>query len=150
MGIELPVVRSVPNEPCPPHYYRVEIPCPGADAWLNANDVAGAAPKGWWHWRASLVASWRDAAGWYTRAARVPKLHRVHIVAELRFTDRRRRDPCNYYPTVKACVDGLVDVGVLHDDSADYVLGPDMRLGTTALRGGVILHIWPTENLEAA
>jgi hypothetical protein len=101
--------------------WRVEIPAPAP--WLNANsrrDRRGQTP----HRRA-----WRDAAHVHARAARLPKLGQAHITAVLHFRDRRRRDPHNFYPTIKAVVDGLVDYGMLDDDSAEYLVGPDIRLG---------------------
>lgn len=119
-----------------PYVVAVAVPVAG---WLNANDRK--------HWRvkAALTADWRLRAGWEAVRAKVPPLPRAHIVAELRFADRRRRDPANWHPTVKACVDGLVDVGVLPDDNAKHLLGPDLRLGPAvgAGRGAVVLHIWP-------
>lgn len=86
---------------------------------------------------------WRDAANVYARAARLPKLGRAHITAELRFRDRRRRDSHNYYPTLKAVIDGLVDYGLLDDDSSEYLVGPDIRLGpvTTTAIGELVLTI---------
>jgi hypothetical protein len=73
--------------------------------------------------------AWRDAGNVHAQQARLPRLPSAHIVAELRFTDRRRRDPHNFMPTIKAVVDGLVDYGLLPDDSAAYLVGPDVRLG---------------------
>lgn len=35
--------------------------------------------------------------------------------------DNRRRDPSNLMPTQKACLDGLVDYGLVPDDSMEYV-----------------------------
>jgi Holliday junction resolvase RusA-like endonuclease len=45
-----------------------------------------------------------------------------HIEVELPF-DRSssNRDPSNFFPAVKAIVDGLVDAGLWADDTADYV-----------------------------
>lgn len=91
--------------------------------WLNANDRVDRR-RGTPERRL-----WRDAAATYARAGKLPVLGRCHMTAELRFTDRRRRDPHNYYPTVKAVVDGLVDYGLLPDDSSQYLIGPDIRLG---------------------
>jgi crossover junction endodeoxyribonuclease RusA len=36
-------------------------------------------------------------------------------------TTNRRRDPHNYYPTVKPIVDGLTDAGFWVDDTPEYV-----------------------------
>lgn len=112
---------------------------PAATGWLTAND------RGHWTKHAGLIAQWRQHAGWAARRAKLPKLDRVYILAELRFRDRRRRDPANWYPTVKASVDGLCDVGVLPGDWSHHVIGPDLRLGPIAHIGiGVLLlHLWP-------
>jgi len=101
--------------------WTVEIPAPAP--WLNANqrtDLRAQTPQ---------RRAWRDAAHVWAQAARLPGLGRAHLIATLHFTDRRRRDTHNYYPTIKACVDGLIDYGLLPDDSAQYLTGPDLRLG---------------------
>ena len=51
------------------------------------------------------------------RAARVPKLERVRIELHYVPRDERRRDPLNISPTLKACEDGIVDAGVIPDDT---------------------------------
>jgi hypothetical protein len=96
--------------------------------WLNLND------RGHWAQRARRIADWRSAAAWRARAAKVPRLERAKVVAYVLVPDRRRRDPHNWTPTAKACIDGLVDVGVLVDDSARYLDGPDMRLRVEVVR----------------
>ena len=35
--------------------------------------------------------------------------------------DRLRRDQDNLVPTLKPCIDGLVDAGVIPDDTPEYV-----------------------------
>ncbi len=96
---------------------------PRADDWLNANR------REHYMRHAAAVAEWRKAAHWAARAVKLPKLHKAQIIATLHFGDRRRRDPHNYYPTLKAIVDGLVDYGLLDDDSHQYLIGPDIRMG---------------------
>ena len=113
--------------------WSLTIPAPAP--WLNANgrtDRRRQTPD---------RRAWRDAAHVYARQAKLPQLGKAHILAELHFTDRRRRDPHNYFPTVKACVDGLVDYGLLPDDSSQFLVGPDIRLGTPASRGLLVLTI---------
>ena len=61
------------------------------------------------------------------RFSHAPSLERARLVVEIAFPDRRRRDPHNYMATVKPIVDGLVDAGVLPDDDAKHLLGPDLR-----------------------
>ncbi len=41
----------------------------------------------------------------------------VAVDVQLTFGRRSRRDSPNWYPTIKAAIDGLVDAGVLPDDS---------------------------------
>jgi hypothetical protein len=71
----------------------------------------------------------REKTGWTVFAAKVPKLQRAHILVELRFWEARRRDPANWAPSIKAAIDGVVDAGVLEDDDATHLDGPDIRLG---------------------
>jgi crossover junction endodeoxyribonuclease RusA len=121
--------------------WTVTIPAPVR--WLNANDRAHRLG------RSPLVREWRNAAHVYARQAKLPLLGKAHITATLRFCDKRRRDPHNYYPTVKAAVDGLVDYGLLPDDSSEFLIGPDIRLGeplvtkgrSFGLRGELVLTI---------
>ena len=40
-----------------------------------------------------------------------------------------RYDPGNYYPTAKAILDGIVDAGILPDDSHEYLDGPHLHHG---------------------
>lgn len=123
------------------------LPISNIAGWITANDRAGG---NLYHARRRLIQAWRMSGEHHARDARLPRLERAHIVAELCFTDKRRRDPANWYPTVKAAVDGLVDAGVLRDDSTEYLVGPDMRLGPPVPRsngrkqgGGVlVLHIF--------
>lgn len=52
---------------------------------------------------------------------------RAHLTVYIAWPDRRRRDAHNVMPTIKGLVDGMVDFGVLPDDSDDYLIGPDLR-----------------------
>lgn len=113
--------------------WTVVMPC--GIQLLNANDRR--------HWRAKarITANLRTTAAWSARVAHVPHINRAHILAVIEPPDRRRRDPANAYPSVKACVDGLVDAGVLPDDDAAHLDGPDMRLGEVHPGGRIVLHI---------
>lgn len=79
--------------------------------------------------KARLMKAIRDAALRLARAQNIPRVEHARIVGELRFPDRRRRDPANWADSAKAAVDGLVSAGVLPDDDATHLIGPDMRLG---------------------
>ncbi len=76
------------------------------------------------HWRAKAkdVAAVRAAANRLAREAHIPALEQ--IIVELHYSprDRRRRDALNLVATLKPCEDGLVDAGVVPDDTAEYVI----------------------------
>jgi crossover junction endodeoxyribonuclease RusA len=104
---------------------------------LNTNDRAG-------HWgrRKRLTGDLRAAAGWLAKQQKVPHLERARILGIYEPPDRRRRDPANYYPSFKACIDGICDdAGVLSDDDAEHLDGPDMRLGPVHPKGRIVLII---------
>lgn len=115
--------------------WTVELPA-GMEL-LNSNDRSG-------HWgrRQRLTDELRVTAGWLAKQQKIPRLKRAHILGVYQPPDRRKRDPANYYPSFKACVDGIVtDAGVLPGDDAVYLDGPDMRLGEPFPRGRLVLHI---------
>lgn len=130
----------LPEEGDPPRHYRLEIARLGK-SWLDAN-----ADRRLHHYaRARKIRAWRDITAWRSRG--MPTMPPCRIVCELRFPDRRLRDPGNWYPTAKACLDGLRDSGVLVDDDAAHVIGPDMRLGPVVhrMQQAIVIHIWPLE-----
>lgn len=92
----------------------------------------------------------RDARTWRI-AARVnahltipqPRTHPPCTVAiDLPVADKRRRDPHNYYPTVKHIIDGLVDAGIWPDDTPEWVttVEPTLKVG-----GPVVVTLTPRE-----
>lgn len=99
--------------------YVVEFPQP--DKPMNLNDRL--------HWaqRAKRSAAWRHAA----HAATVDAVNRHALPTGLPFIMVRlvlpvrsvnvRRDPHNFFATVKPCVDALVDAGVVADDDSSHV-----------------------------
>jgi crossover junction endodeoxyribonuclease RusA len=118
--------------------FTLTIPAPAI--WLNANqrtDLRRQTPD---------RRAWRDAGRVYAMQAKLPKLQRAHLLAELRFSDERRRDVHNLYPSIKALVDGLIDYGLLPDDSHHYLVGPDLRYGPRVPKrvGGVSGEVFLT------
>jgi crossover junction endodeoxyribonuclease RusA len=102
--------------------WRLLIPAPVA--WINAND------RGHWRPRAALTAEWRRAGAIHARKAKLARIAApVAITAFVHRLDNRRADAQNVYPTAKAVIDGLVDHGVLDDDSNKYVTAVIMRPG---------------------
>ena len=113
--------------------YRVEIPAP-CD-WINSNHRTHRMVE------ARRVSAWRAAA----RDAVNPLISGfdspAHITATIHKTRAGRWDAGNLYPTAKAIVDGLVDAGILVDDSNEYVIGPDMRAGEKRDTASVVIEI---------
>lgn len=89
------------------------------------------------HWaaKAKLTRAWREAAGFTAtalgfgpRRGRVVHLPRSIVVLDLPVRSINvRRDPHNWFPTVKAVVDGLVDAGLWPDDTSEYVITTEPR-----------------------
>lgn len=77
---------------------------------------------------AKLTKSWRQAAEAASKHIG-PLNWPVQITAYIWKPRANRYDPGNIYPTAKACLDGLVDAGLLPDDDHKHVLGPDLRHG---------------------
>lgn len=105
---------------------------PKAAATRTIRDTAHLAAKGNLALRRAMLA-----------ARGGPVMERAHVLAVLHPTDRRRRDPANVYPAVKAALDGIVDAGVLADDDSTRVIGPDMRLGPTVRGSQLVLWLRP-------
>lgn len=79
-----------------------------------------------WTWTSKRKRAWREAA-YYTAlqwqgSPSNRLLEGTHLVS-FRFpmATNRRRDPHNYYPTIKPIIDGLTDAGLWPDDTSEYV-----------------------------
>lgn len=94
-------------------------PCP----LMSMNDRA--------HWsvRAREARQWRNATHIAARHAintSAPGFNPIPlppsiVTVVLPVPDRRRRDPHNYFATVKPIIDGLVDAGLWPDDTPEWV-----------------------------
>ena len=101
-------------------------PAGGARSWtlhLPALPYVTSNTRGHWSDRAACNAEWRKATGQIAgQQLRIPPCRRIRVELIYWPPDRRRRDPDNLVTGVlKPIVDGLVDVGVIPDDTADYV-----------------------------
>ena len=91
---------------------------------------------------ARLTRDWRLRAAILSR--KTQPIPHAHVTYWIHATTNRRRDVANYYPTVKACLDGIVDSNVLPDDSDQYVVGPDPRPGDIRNDFTVVITLDPT------
>ena len=105
------------------------------------------------HWsvRARLARDWRLAAQVAARNARnsgqlAHAVQRVDlrlppsvISIVLPVRDSRRRDPHNYFSTVKPIVDGLVDAGLWPDDTPEWVTTTEPTLSRTTTDVHIII-----------
>jgi len=106
-----------------------------------------------WHRRARLTRIWRTTTALHAhrvlgpgRAARAQPACYVRVTFPV--TVNRVRDSDGPAPTVKACVDGLVDAGCWPDDTPEYVetLGSRFDKGASL----VVVELIPmAENLPA-
>lgn len=91
------------------------------------------------HWaqRSARTRNLRQIA--YLRGRGAVPMQRARLTVEIGWPDKRRRDAHNLMPTLKACIDGFVDAGVLPDDSDAHLVGPDLRPYVAGIKGAVHL-----------
>ena len=94
---------------------------PNLPTW-TAND------RGHWSQRAETVAWWRSLTAQAARKAQLPTLGRVAVTLAMTPADRRRRDPDGLAGALKPALDGLVDAGVIADDSWRQVASVTLRI----------------------
>ena len=108
-------MSTLPERPSPPDADEWVLELPFTTP-LSLNDRTP------WPVKAKATKAWRDAAHWLARSVGVPKSHSYGVSIQLYYTprDRRRRDPLNLVASLKAIEDGIVDAGVIKDDSSAY------------------------------
>lgn len=74
--------------------------------------------------KAKQVRTVRDAAAMLSKMAKIPKLGRCRVTLVYEPRDNRRRDPLNLVATLKPVQDGIVDAGVVPDDTIEYLESP--------------------------
>jgi hypothetical protein len=75
------------------------------------------------HQRAQAVRRWRSAFTILAKEATVPQLLAVEIAVTPFLASRRGlQDVAGCFPAAKAAIDGLVDAGVIPDDSPAHLL----------------------------
>lgn len=99
-----------------------EIELPAGLPMMNANHRPHPMVK------ARQTAQVRNAAKIAALTSGMPRLEQAWVIAYIHpKANYARWDPANFYPMVKAGLDGVVDSGLLADDSHQFVSGPDMR-----------------------
>ncbi len=75
------------------------------------------------HWaqKAKITKAIRHEAMVRCRATRIRKANHITVQLHYQPRDNRRRDASNLMPTQKALVDGIVDAGIVPDDTPQYV-----------------------------
>ena len=71
--------------------------------------------------KAKKTKEWREAARRAAEAAGIPSCSRIRVTLIYTPRDKRRRDPLNLVASLKACEDGIVDAGVIPDDTPAYI-----------------------------
>lgn len=90
---------------------------------------------------------WREAAQWATVAAfpgKGPKgraMPPCEVLVSIPVRGNLRRDPHNWYPTVKAIVDGVRLAGCWPDDNSDWVKTLEPQLRVTDERNPKVLVV---------
>lgn len=99
---------------------------------------------------ARKVALLREQGGWLGRSThrgRDPLFTRAKVDVFLSWSVKRDRDPANWYPMVKAMVDGFTDACLWTDDNYKHVAGPYLHddPGAKAPKGMVGVRFEITE-----
>ena len=71
--------------------------------------------------RAELVKTWRSAFALLAKSEELPAMSWISVTAEPHQKGGRLQDVGACNPAVKAAIDGLVDAGILPDDSSQYM-----------------------------
>lgn len=137
------VVSASQQPPAPnPRSWFLRVPAPlnqrGGPDWLSSN-------RTWNHWsqKAHLVKVWRLQGKVEAQRGRLPRgLARVSFDVVVHFQNRsRNRDADNVQPSWKAARDGLVDYGLITDDSDQFVVASTIRAGEVLERACLSITI---------
>lgn len=100
-----------------------------------------------WHYhkRADLVRQTRERFAWLTLQQRIPLLDKIIVIAEPHVrTGRSVPDVGACFPTVKAAIDGIVDAGVLINDTPDHLIALMFLPPAKSGFDGLTIHVIPT------
>jgi crossover junction endodeoxyribonuclease RusA len=94
-------------------FYRLEF---NQRPWTTNAERAGNR----WE-RATLTKTWRQAFELLAKSEKIPPMAWVSVTVEPHQKGGRLQDVGACNPAVKAAIDGIVDAGILPDDSSQYV-----------------------------
>ena len=117
------------------------VPLPDEADWISLNE------RTHWRPRSRKTKAWREAA--HDAALNHPNAfgRPVDLLCEVHKPSKgpnRRWDPNNLFPTLKACIDGLVDAYVLKDDDTAHVRNVAIIDGGRRDTPGITITITPT------
>lgn len=115
---------------------HVTIPAPGR--WVSTNSNRHKHH----HQQAAAVRPWRTLAA-EVAAGHPPVTGRVIVEAVVHKSRNNRWDIDGITPTVKACIDGLRDAGVLEEDDDQHIIALNLRVGCVCKPARVELRVWP-------
>lgn len=104
---------AAPSVQAPPEPFRTVLTFDWPRPPLHANQRLT------WRAKAATTRQVRDVAHW--AAKRIPDLGRVRVTLTWVVNTKTRRDADNIVPTLKALADGLVDAGLVADDTPDLM-----------------------------
>lgn len=88
----------------------------------------------------------RTTVGWLAKAARIPPAAHVTVTLVWAPGVPRTRDEDNPFPTLKAACDGLVDAGIVRDDTP-FFMTKCMPVITTGTPKGLWLYVEITDRI---
>jgi hypothetical protein len=91
--------------------------------------------------RADDDKSWREAFGWLAKVEKVPHLDRIEVVVLPLHKDNRRQDVAACAPAAKAAIDGLVDAGVIPDDTDRHLASVTFLPAVVGDDDGLVVQI---------
>jgi hypothetical protein len=99
--------------------------------------------KGSFHARAEMSRWWRENFYYAALQSKIPHFESISLTVTPILPDRKIQDTGACYPAAKAAIDGLVDAGVVDDDSPKYVPTITFNSPVVSTTGGLIILIRP-------
>ena len=121
--------------------------------YLTRREILSANDKVHWAVRARLTKQLRQWGYLLGREGEgVARLGLTHARVEFEFAypDRRRRDRSNLALTVKAIMDGLIDAGLLPDDSDRFLDGPHTVIADHLAGKRLGVHLYEVQVLVSS